>query len=80
LDDAIAILRQRAKLPSVGDTTLVPFPPRRSVLEVLTSTSVDSAADAAIEKRAWKALGLPPSYALRAGGILRLFPYQLSIQ
>jgi protease-4 len=85
LDEAVASIRRKAKLPVGGDTNLVMFPPRRSLLEILTNSSPESVTEAA----AWKkvrsiAPGLPetvlPSPALLKGGVLRILPYQLSIQ
>lgn len=85
LDEAIASIRKKAKLSAGGDTNLVMFPPRRSLLEILTSSSPESVTEAA----AWRkvrsiAPGLPetvlPSPALLKGGVLRILPYQLSIQ
>ena len=85
LDEAIASIRKRARLSAGGDTNLVMFPPRRSLLEILTSSSAESITEAA----AWRKIrniapGLPetvlPSPALLKGGVLRILPYKLSIQ
>ena len=85
LDEAVASIRKKAKLSAGGDTNLVMFPPRRSFLDFLTNSSAESMTEAI----AWRKIhsivpGLPeavlPSPALLKGGVLRILPYQLSIQ
>jgi protease-4 len=85
VDEAVAFIRKKAKLPAGGDTNLVMFPPRRSLLDILTNSSSESITEAV----AWSKIhsiapGLPdavlPSPALLKGGVLRILPYQLSIQ
>ncbi len=80
LDQAIAIVRQRARLPLTGETNLVMFPPRRTLFEVLSNASTDMTAEAIAEARLRKAVPALPSSALLKGGLLRLMPYQLTVQ
>ncbi len=80
LDQAIALIRQKANLSATGSTNLVMYPPRRSLLEVLTSSSADAVADSMARTRIRKALPGLPGTAVLKGGVLRLLPYRLSIQ
>lgn len=79
LDQAIATVRQKAHLPPTGDTNLVMFPPRRSLLEALTSSSPESLQDSAAESKIRQLLPALPSRVLLKGGMLRILPYQLNI-
>lgn len=78
IDSAIAILKQRAKL--TGEVSLVAYPARRSLLELLTNSPVDQMADAAAESKLRKTLGFMPSPSLMRGGILQLMPYQITVK
>ena len=80
IDRAIALVRQKAKLPPTGDTDLVVFPAKRSLYEILTSSSADSFASNAAESKVRKLLPLLPSETMFRGGMLEMLPYQLAIQ
>jgi protease-4 len=79
LDQAIALVRKKANLPPNGQTNLVLYPPRKTLLEVLTQSSPQAVEDAAAENRIRKVLPALPSAALLRGGMLRMLPYRLSI-
>ncbi|MCU1291316.1 MAG: signal peptide peptidase SppA, type [Bryobacterales bacterium] len=78
-DRAISLIRQRAKLPPSGDTNLIVYPIRRSLIEVLTTASPDSVADAAGEAKLRKMLPALPSDVMLRGGLVTMLPYQFSI-
>ena len=78
IDSAIAILRQSAKL--TGEVSLIAYPARRSLLELLTSNPTDQWADAAAQDKIRKTLGFLPSPSLLRGGILQLMPYQITVK
>jgi protease-4 len=80
LDQAIALVRKKAKLSATGDTNLVLYPPRRSLLEVLTSSSTDAAAETIAAIKLRKMIPGLPGTAFLKGGVLRILPYQLSVQ
>lgn len=80
LDQAIALVRKKANLSPSGKTNLVMFPPRRSLFEVITSSSPDAISDALASARLRKALGGLPGPALLRGGVLRLMPYRITVQ
>ena len=80
IDQAIAVIRQRAHLPPTGDTNLVMFPPRRTVFDVLANSSNDMSAEVAMEARVRKVVPGLPGPALLKGGMLRILPYKLAVQ
>ncbi len=80
LDQAIAMVRQKAHLPLTGDTNLVMFPPRRSLLEVLANSAPDALQDSAAESKIRQMLPALPSRVLLKGGLLRILPYQFAIR
>jgi len=79
LNRAIAMVRQRAHLSATGETNLVIYPPRRTLFEVLTSSSNDALADAMVERKVREVLPTLPSRTLLEGGILRMMPYRFRI-
>ncbi|HEX4227204.1 MAG TPA: signal peptide peptidase SppA [Bryobacteraceae bacterium] len=79
LDRAVALIRQQAKLPPNGETDLVMFPGRKSLLDVLMSSSPDDVAAGMTDNRIRRVLHGLPSPALLKGGILRILPYRLEI-
>jgi protease-4 len=80
LDQAVALLRQQAHLSAGGNTNLVLYPPRKSLLEMLTSSSTESYADAATTTKLRKLVPGLPGPAILKGGIMQLLPYRLLIQ
>ena len=80
LDTAIAMVRRKANLSAGGQTNLVMFPPRRSLLEVLTNTSADGIAETIAGTKLREKLPVLPSPALLKGGVLRMLPYRLTVQ
>jgi protease-4 len=79
LDQAIATIRQRAHLPPTGETNLVMYPPRRSLLEMLANSSPEGMEEMTAERKLHEALPVLPNPALWKGGLLRIMPYQFSI-
>lgn len=80
LDKAVALIRERAKLSTAGDTNLVVYPPQRSLLEILTSTSTEEYTSEMAARTVRKALPNLPSASILRGGMLRILPYRLQIQ
>jgi protease-4 len=79
LNRAIALVRQRAHLAATGDTNLIIYPPRKSLFEILTSSSTDMLARTVVETKIQEALPMLPSRALFKNGILRMLPYRLTV-
>jgi protease IV len=80
LDQAVALVRKRANLSPTGDTNLVMYPPRRTLLDVLASSSAETMASQAAETRIRQLVPGLPSQILLKGGLLRMLPYRLTIQ
>lgn len=78
-DRAISLIRQRAKLPPTGETNLIVYPIKRSLIEILTTASPDSAAEAAAEVKLRKLLPELPSDVMLRGGLVTMLPYQFSV-
>lgn len=79
LDTAVALIRQQAKLPANGNTDLIMFPGRRSLLDILLSSSPDDVAAGLADNRVRRVLHGLPSPALLKGGILHILPYRLEV-
>lgn len=80
LDQAVALLRQKAHLSAEGKTDLIMYPPRKSLLEMLANSSTESYADAATDTKLRKVIPGLPNPAILKGGIMRIFPYRLVVQ
>lgn len=78
LDRAVELIRQRAHIPAGERITLVPYPGKRSIFELLFNRQDDSTD---VELRAAKALlGKLPIEALARGGYLQLMPYTIEVR
>jgi protease-4 len=77
IDAAIDLIRQRAHIGPSEKVTLVVYPPKRSLWDVLTTRSDESAA---IEMRLNSLLGGIPIHALSQGGFMKLMPYTIHVQ
>lgn len=85
LDRAVEMIKQRAKIGASEKVTLVTYPPRRTLLDLIWNRSDDSAElDAALRASVLPAklrtlIGKVPVRALLQGGILRLMPFTLDV-
>jgi protease-4 len=75
LDRAVELIKQKAKIPQGEKVSLVPYPPKRSLIELIMSRSPENTAEAKLramlnnwQTRIWL-----------KGGYLRLMPYSISI-
>ena len=78
-DQAVAMIRQKAHLSPTGDTNLVMFPPRRSLLDILANSSPDSLQDSFAETKIRQLLPGLPSRQFLKGGMMRIVPYRVDI-
>ena len=76
VDDAIDLVKKRAKIPAGEAVTVVAYPPRRSILDLLFRRSQQDAVEA---KLAAAFLGMPFRAWMR-GGMLRMMPYWISVK
>ena len=86
IDRAIEMVKQKAKIGASEKITLVAYPPRRNLLQVLMDrdtdlTSIESRlVDLRIEEQVRELVGDLPLRVLSRGGILRLMPYRITIR
>jgi len=86
LDRAVELVKQRAKIPAGEKITLVAYPPRRSVWDLLLGRDNDLPSvesrwmESRFEARLKELVGDLPVRSLAQGGILRLMPYTISIK
>jgi protease IV len=75
LDRAVEIIKQKAKIPQADKVALVPYPPKRSLLELLMSRSSENSAETKLRAllNGWQ------TRIWLTGGYLRLMPYSISI-
>jgi protease-4 len=78
-DEAIAFIRSKTGLSANGDTNLVMYPPRRSLFEILSSSSTDAVEDAFMESRIRKVVPGLPGLSLLHGGLMSRIPYTLTV-
>ena len=77
LDRAVALVKERAKIGASDKITLVSYPPRRSLFDLLTN---NKSGDSEMESQLQKVLGKMPVQLLAHGGILRLMPFTLTVK
>ncbi|MFL6449292.1 MAG: signal peptide peptidase SppA [Bryobacteraceae bacterium] len=80
LNESIALLRKRAHLSDTGETELVMYPPRRSLLDLLVGSPSTSAAEHLLTRQLRSLVPAVPGSGLMKGGMLRIMPYSLSVQ
>jgi len=76
LDRAIDVLKQQAHMPASTRVTLVPYPGRRSVFDMLFRSSDPSAE---VQARLEKILGKLPLRLLSQHGFLKVMPYSINV-
>lgn len=76
LDQALDLVKQRAKIGASEKVALVTYPPRKSIFDVLFNRSSDTEMESKM-----RALLRPlPLGALSHGGILRLMPFAIEVR
>ncbi len=81
LDTAIEVLRQKAKIGAQEQVTLVAYPPRQSLFEVLMSRPDESPAVSGRMRSEMRALfGDLPLEAWARGGFMKVMPYTLRLR
>jgi protease-4 len=76
LDRAVELVKQRAKIAASDKVTLVSYPPRRSLFDLLWNHRNDSGLESQIQAL----VGKMPIHALAHGGILRLMPFTIAVK
>ena len=80
INEAIDVVRKKAGLSAGGDTNLVMFPARRSILEMLSSTTPETLEDAAAERKVRAIAPQLPSSSMLKGGVMQILPYRLTVR
>ena len=82
LDRAVEMIRQKANLSATEPIALVPYPPKRSLFEVLFTRQEESPILAWQTRALLKQVGGEDMWILPAlrGGLLALMPYSIRIQ
>jgi len=76
LDTAIDLVKQKARIPAAEGVSLVMYPSRRSIVDVLLRRSTDDP----LETRLAQVFGRLPFHAWMKGGMLRVMPYWVTVQ
>lgn len=77
IDTAIDLIRKRANIGPSEKVTLVVYPPKRTLLEILMSRNDETAT---VETKLRTLLGELPIRSLSEGGFLKLMPYTIRVQ
>jgi protease IV len=75
IDKAIELLKKKAGIPAADRVTLVAYPPRRSILDVV----FNRAPETTIESRLSRLPGLRHAQLWLQGGLMRLTPYAIEV-
>jgi protease-4 len=70
LDTAIGLVKKKANIPAGEQVTLVTYPPRRSIIDVIMKRSQEDM----LESKLAQAFGRMPFHAWMKGGYLRMMP------
>jgi len=76
IDRALELVKQKARIPASENVTIVMYPPRRSIFDVLFGHAPESA----IESRLRRLVKDWPPELWAHGGLLRMMPYTVSAQ
>ncbi len=77
IDRAIELAKQKAHIPANEKITLVAYPPKRNILDMLMSRADESAA---VEIKIRQLFGAFPVHAWAEGGILKVMPYTITVR
>jgi protease-4 len=81
LDKAVELVRQKAKIGAAERIVLVPYPPKRSLFDVLMSRPDESSMVEAQARRVLNRVsGIDWLRAALAGGVLTLMPVQIDVR
>jgi protease-4 len=77
LDTAISLVKKKANIPAGENVTLMVYPPRESLLNMLLKRS--TGADV-LEARLQQVFGRVPFHAWMKGGMLRMVPVRVEVR
>ena len=76
LDTAIAMIKEKAKIPTSEQVNVVVYPGRRSILDMLLHRSTDDV----MESKLAQVFGRVPFHAWMKGGMLRVMPFWVTVK
>ena len=79
LTEAVDAVRKKAGLSAGGETNLVMFPARRSLLEVLANSSPETLEDEAVARKIGTLVPGLPTQNMLHGGVMQIMPYRLNV-
>ncbi len=81
LDRAVELIRQKAKLPAAEPVSLVPYPPRKTLFEILFTRQEQSPVLASQAAAVLRQIAADDMWILPAlrGGLLALMPYSVRV-
>jgi protease-4 len=77
LDKAIELVKQKAQIPASEKITLVPFPPKRTIFEMLVNRTDENAV---LDSKIREILGGLPVKTWLRGGFLKIMPYTITVR
>src|SRR5262249_21244243 len=79
IDRAVDLIRDKAKIPTSEKVTLVTYPPKRTIFDLILNRS-DESVETLITRRAQLLVKHMPIRALMHGGILSMMPYTIEVR
>ncbi|MDQ6759816.1 MAG: signal peptide peptidase SppA [Acidobacteriota bacterium] len=76
IDRAIELAKQKAHIPANEKITLVTYPPKRNILDMIVNRGDESAA---VELKIRQVLGAFPVQSWTQGGMLKVMPYTITV-
>jgi protease IV len=80
LDTAIALIKKKANIPAGENVALMVYPPRLSVLNILTKKSQIDMLESARDAKLREVFGAVPYHAWMKGGMLRTMPLWFTVR
>ncbi len=80
LDRALELIRERAKIPTSEKVTIVTYPPKRSVWDLMFNREDETDVEAFVARKAQALAGKLPVRSLIHGGIMQLMPFAIEVK
>ena len=77
IDRAIELAKQKAHIPAGEKITLVAYPPKRNIVDMIVNRGDETAA---MELKVRQFLGAFPVHAWTQGGMLKVMPYTITVR
>ena len=80
LDTAVSLVKKKANIPAGENVTLMVYPPRESLLNMLLKRSGAETLSATLDASLQQVFGRVPFHAWMKGGMLRMMPVWVDIR